>query len=61
MRSHWQKSSYSNSVQYCVEIAHLDGTIAARDSKDPHGGVLRMNPTSWSAFLRALRQDRFTG
>ncbi|MCA1188069.1 MULTISPECIES: DUF397 domain-containing protein [unclassified Saccharopolyspora] len=61
MRSHWQKSSYSNSVQYCVEIAHLDDTIAARDSKDPHGGVLRMSSAAWSAFLHALRADRFDG
>ncbi|WP_435846815.1 DUF397 domain-containing protein [Streptomyces griseofuscus] len=30
----WFKSSHSNGNGNCVEVAHLDGGIALRDSKE---------------------------
>lgn len=52
----WRKSSYSNGEGgECVEITHtLD---AVRDSKNPHGGVLRVD---LPAFLNELKSGRLT-
>jgi hypothetical protein len=36
----WKKSSFTAN-ENCVELAHLGSTFAVRDSKDPHGPVLR--------------------
>jgi hypothetical protein len=37
----WRKSSFSGAAsEGCVEIAHLPGAIAIRDSKDPRGPML---------------------
>jgi hypothetical protein len=37
----WRKSSLSGGTdENCVEIAHLPGAIAIRDSKDPRGPML---------------------
>jgi hypothetical protein len=37
----WRKSSHSGSDGgECVELAGVDGKVAVRDSKDPHGPVL---------------------
>lgn len=55
----WHKSSYSSEVRHCVEIASADRAVAARDSKDPEGGVLLMSSTTWSAFLHGIRDGRF--
>jgi hypothetical protein len=39
--AHWRKSSYSGgNGGECVEIAHVDGAIAVRDSKNPAGPLL---------------------
>lgn len=37
----WRKSSFSGgSDENCVELAHLPGALAFRDSKNPTGPVL---------------------
>jgi hypothetical protein len=41
----WRKSSRSGGGD-CVEIAHLPGVVAVRDSKNP-GGVLTFPDTVW--------------
>jgi hypothetical protein len=49
----WRRSSRcANNT--CVEVALLDDQIVMRDSKDPHGPILRFTSTEWSAFLDGL-------
>ncbi|BCL16181.1 DUF397 domain-containing protein [Micromonospora sagamiensis] len=52
----WRKSSHSGDEGACVEVAVVrdpTDTVAVRDSKDPHGPVLRFPPTAWAAFAGA--------
>ncbi len=56
----WTKSSLSAANSNCVEAARLGGVdIGVRDSKDPHGGVLRFTPAEWCAFLGGVRNGEF--
>ncbi len=51
----WIKSSRSGDNGNCVEVAFLgEGRVALRDSKDPHGPVLRFTPGEWSAFVEGV-------
>lgn len=55
----WRKSSYSNTDGgTCVEVDDANPG-AVRDSKDPHGPVLRFTPTEWQAFVTAIRTGTF--
>ncbi|GIJ76966.1 protein of unknown function [Micromonospora phaseoli] len=49
----WRKSSHSGDEGACVEVAVVPGTVAVRDSKDPHGPLLLFPPAAWSAFAQA--------
>jgi hypothetical protein len=52
----WSKSSYSgNEGGECLEIAARPETIHIRDSKNLTGPTLTITPTTWTAFLRAVR------
>ena len=53
----WFKSSYSGSGGAdCFEVAPiLPGAVAVRDSKDPHGPVLAVEPAAWRAFLAGVK------
>jgi hypothetical protein len=52
----WFKSSYStNEGGECLEIATAPTTIHIRDSKNLTGPTLAVTPTTWTAFLRAVR------
>ncbi|MGW0137743.1 DUF397 domain-containing protein [Streptomyces calvus] len=55
----WRKSSYSDGGQNnCVEVAEgLPGVVPVRDSKTPHGPVLRFPATAWTAFLNGFRSS----
>lgn len=57
----WRKSSRSTNYTNCVEVARVPRTVAARDSKDPVGGVLLFGEASWSSFLHGVREGRFDG
>ncbi|MEU9101807.1 DUF397 domain-containing protein [Streptomyces sp. NPDC048361] len=51
----WRKSSYSGSDGgQCVEVATHPSAIHVRDSKDPEGPALTLNPTAWHGFVSAL-------
>ena len=56
----WRKSSYSgNGGSDCVEVAPISpGTVAVRDSKDPHGPVLAVAPAEWRAFISGVKASR---
>jgi hypothetical protein len=60
-RAVWAKSSHSggNGGQ-CVEVAtNLDGIVAVRDSKDPHGPKLVFASAEWEAFTAGVRRGGF--
>lgn len=52
----WRKSSRSGTQGgNCVEVAVAGNNWYVRDSKDPDGGVLRVDAAQWGAFLGAVR------
>lgn len=58
----WQKSSFSGQQDNsnCVEVASLaDGGRAVRDSKNPHGDVLRFTAGVWAAFVKGVHAGEF--
>ncbi|SFT64622.1 protein of unknown function [Actinopolyspora lacussalsi subsp. righensis] len=52
----WLRSSHSGDQGSCVEVAYPAGGVAARDSKNPHDGVLVFERSHWNSFLTAVRQ-----
>jgi hypothetical protein len=54
----WRTSSYSSGNGQCVEVAHLPGAIAVRDSKDPAGPKLMFTRADWQEFVFAVAEDR---
>ncbi|MCD9875261.1 DUF397 domain-containing protein [Streptomyces guryensis] len=60
--AHWFKSSYSDGAgNNCIEVADLTATahagIAIRDSKDPHGPALLIDPAPYMAFIQGIRHS----
>jgi Domain of unknown function (DUF397) len=56
----WVKSSLSFANGNCVQIAELpDGQIGIRDSKSPHGPILRFTPDEWNAFTAGVLNEEF--
>ncbi|GAA2685233.1 DUF397 domain-containing protein [Streptomyces lunalinharesii] len=56
----WFKSSYSGGNQgNCLEVARGHAIIPVRDSKRPTGPALTFSPTTWSAFVSAVRCGEF--
>ncbi|MFI7073302.1 DUF397 domain-containing protein [Micromonospora sediminicola] len=54
----WRKSTRSNGSGNCVEVADgLLGVVGLRDSKDPTGPALTVQPSSWAAFIRAVKNE----
>jgi hypothetical protein len=42
-----------------VEVRLQAGRIEVRDSKDPHGGVLRYTVAEWDAFIAGAKDGEF--
>lgn len=58
--SAFRKSTYTNSMAACVEVADLDGGYrAVRDSKDPAGPELMFTEAGWAAFTAGVRSGEF--
>jgi uncharacterized protein DUF397 len=55
----WRKSTHSADQGACVEVAFPEGAVAARDSKDPDGGVLLFGHRAWARFLAATARGAF--
>lgn len=55
----WRKAAASTANGNCVELARTADGVALRDSKDPHGPVLRFTPQELSAFLDGARKGEF--
>ncbi|MCX4633129.1 MULTISPECIES: DUF397 domain-containing protein [unclassified Streptomyces] len=62
-RSAWFKSSYSDGGENCIEVADLRqtdiGRIAVRDSKNPNGPALLLEPASFSTFAQIAATGGF--
>ena len=59
--AHWRKSSYSNGMENCVEIAADSlNSIPVRDSKNLDGPVLIFPKSSWESFTSAVKNREFT-
>jgi hypothetical protein len=55
----WIKASASDGGGNCVEMRRHGDVIEVRDSKDPHGPVLRFTPTEVTAWLDGARKHEF--
>ncbi|WP_280183488.1 DUF397 domain-containing protein [Nocardia cyriacigeorgica] len=57
----WFKSTRSDAVKDCVEVAFLDsGLVGVRDSKNPAGGALVFRPDEWEAFTAGVAGGKFS-
>jgi hypothetical protein len=55
----WIKASRSGDQGACVVMRRRSGAVEVRDSKDPHGPVLRFTPSEFTAWLDGARQAEF--
>ncbi|MFI9834261.1 DUF397 domain-containing protein [Streptomyces sp. NPDC051913] len=54
----WRKSSYSGDQGgNCVEVAEGTATIAVRDSKNPAGPILTLDPAAFTSFVNWTSTD----
>ncbi|MEV6672244.1 DUF397 domain-containing protein [Streptomyces sp. NPDC051162] len=53
----FRTSSYSNGGDNCVEISDSDDVIAIRDSKIPHGPMLRFPPEAYRSFIAKIIKE----
>ena len=54
----WRKAARSNANGgACVEVARRQGTILARDSKNPHGPRLQFTQAEWRGFITRVKEE----
>lgn len=54
----WRKSSHSEPMGNCLELAVVDGRILVRESDDP-GVVVSTTPAKLAAFLAGAKAGEF--
>jgi hypothetical protein len=61
LTSEFKKSPFSGRPPHlaCVEVAHQNGTVKVRDSKDPNGPQLSFSEAEWVAFIRGAMKGEF--
>ncbi|MFI0352475.1 DUF397 domain-containing protein [Actinomadura sp. 9N407] len=60
----WRTSSYSGGTGNCVEVGTYstlrDSRVTAvRDSKDPEGSALSLDPDAWTAFAQMVKAGAY--
>ncbi|WP_412520411.1 DUF397 domain-containing protein [Actinomadura madurae] len=55
-RTVFRKSSHSEGANGCVETCVRDAHHLVRDSKDPEGGVLTLDPSAWAAMVAQIKR-----
>ncbi|WP_433266811.1 DUF397 domain-containing protein [Actinosynnema sp. CS-041913] len=55
----WRKASYTEGNNNCVEVAHVPGVVALRDSKNRSGPVLAVPPAKFADLVGSLKAGRF--
>ncbi|HSZ44241.1 MAG TPA: DUF397 domain-containing protein [Streptosporangiaceae bacterium] len=53
----WRKASFCQSGE-CAEVAHEDGEILLRSSREP-GVVIRLTAAEWKAFFLGVQAHEF--
>ncbi len=56
----WRKSSRSTNTSNCVEVGRVAAGAAVRDTKDRGAGYFTTTGAQWSAFVAAIKAERFT-
>ena len=54
----WRKSSFCSGGQ-CVEAIVQNDVIALRDSKSPHGRVIKFTIGEWATFIDSIKTGEF--
>ncbi|MBB5157686.1 hypothetical protein BJ970_005220 [Saccharopolyspora phatthalungensis] len=57
----WRKSSRSGQQSACVEVGRVSIGAAVRDTKDRAAGYFTTTHAQWSAFISAVKDNRFVG
>ncbi|PRW63173.1 DUF397 domain-containing protein [Actinopolyspora mortivallis] len=55
----WRKSSRSSNQTNCVEVGRVGDGAAVRDTKDRSAGYVTTTRQQWTAFLDAVKNNRF--
>lgn len=52
-------SSVCSHCSHCVAVAHKEGVIAIRDTKDPTKQTLQFSQEEWQGFIAGVKKGDF--
>lgn len=55
----FRKSTYSNGGNGCVEAGTFGSRRLVRDSKNPEGGFLALEPDAWAAMVSQIKHGAY--
>jgi Domain of unknown function (DUF397) len=55
----WRKSSHSTGGNDCIEAAQAGTNCLIRDSKNPDGAHLAVQPQVWATFTGDIKQGAY--